>query len=324
MHEDILKKFTAADVPHWGPEEEEIDPPSWKVSSAETDPSLPGGGLSRYPMLYIGEGCNKMFLVINGKVAWTYSTGKGWEYDDVWMLSNGNILFTRMSWLGEVTPQKKLAWRMDIGKNQEVHSVQPIGLDKVLVMINGFPPRLMIINKRTGMIELERVVSHNPVHGVHGQFRRIRMTAAGTFLVPYLTMNRVVEYDTDMREVWSYPVKSPWAAIRLKNGNTLITDEQDQITIEVDLHGKIVWQIRLSDLPMKYRLADSQSCVRLDNGNTILCSRGDNGNSPQLVEVNEKKEILWVLNDWKNLGPATAVQILSESGISENPGECQR
>jgi len=26
-----------------------------------------------------------------GKIAWTCSTGAGWEYDDVWMLSNDSI-----------------------------------------------------------------------------------------------------------------------------------------------------------------------------------------------------------------------------------------
>ena len=46
-------------------------------------------------------------------------------------------------------------------------------------------------------------------------------------------MNKVVEYDKDFNEMWSYDVRSPWAAIRLKNGNTLITDEHDVSTREV-------------------------------------------------------------------------------------------
>ena len=64
-------------------------------------------------MLYVGENYNKMFLVNDGKVIWTYSTGTGHEYDDVWMLSNGNILFTRMEYVAEITPDKKVVWRYD-------------------------------------------------------------------------------------------------------------------------------------------------------------------------------------------------------------------
>jgi hypothetical protein len=59
---------------------------------------------------------------------------------------------------------------------------------------------------------------------VHGQFRRVRYTAKGTYLVPFLTMNQVIEYDRNFKEIWKYEIASPWAAIRLKNGNTLITD----------------------------------------------------------------------------------------------------
>ena len=61
-------------------------------------------------MLYVGEGYDKMFLVKDGKVIWTYSTGTSNEYDDVWMLSNGNVLFTRMSYIAEITPDKKVVW----------------------------------------------------------------------------------------------------------------------------------------------------------------------------------------------------------------------
>ena len=320
---DALARFTAPDVPETGPEEQPIDAPFWKVSAKETDPSLPGGGLARHPMLYIGEGCNKMFLIDGGKVIWTYSTGKGWEYDDIWLLSNGNILFSRMSWAGEVTPRKKLVWRLDAPAGTEIHTVQPIGLEKVLLMENGKPPKLKIIDKRTGAVEVEHAMPDDG-KGVHAQFCRIRRTAQGTYLVPFLQMHKVVEYDKDFREIWSYPIKTPWAAIRLRNGNTLITDESDKLTREVNSRGETVWEIKLSDLPPEYRLADSQSCVRLANGNTILCSRGDGGKRPQLVEVTPDKKVVWVLNDWKNLGPATAIQVLSDPGIPENPGDLER
>jgi hypothetical protein len=318
-----LPWFTAADVPTVGPEEQPVDPPSWKVSPNDTEPGLPGGGLSRHPMLYLGEGCNKLFLINEGKVIWTYSTGKGWEYDDAWLMSNGNILFSRMGWAAEVTPQKKIVWRLDAPPGTEIHTVQPIGLDKVLLMENGTPPKLMVINKKTGAVEVEKAMTVDN-KGVHAQFRRLRMTAQGTYLVPFLQMDKVVEYDKDFKAIWSYAIKGPWAAIRLHNGNTLITSEREALTREVNAKGETVWELKLSDLPDYARLPDSQSCVRLDNGNTILCSRGNGGARPQLVEVTPDKKVVWVLQDWKDLGPASAVQILTDPGIPENPGDLQR
>src|ERR1700761_9441673 len=91
---DVLGKFTAANVPVMGPDETES--PAGRWTNGVTPPNLPGNGLAQHPMLCVGENYDKMFLVKDGKVIWTYSTGKSYEYDDVWMLSNGNILFSRM------------------------------------------------------------------------------------------------------------------------------------------------------------------------------------------------------------------------------------
>ncbi len=322
--EEALKKFLDPTIPEWGKDEEEIDNPFWPVSEEGCDPNLPGEGLARHDMLYIGEGCNKIFLIVGGKIVWTFSTGKGWELDDLWMMTNGNIVFSRMYWAAEVTPKKEIVWRMDAPEGTEIHAVQPLDLDRVLVLVNEVPaPRVLIINKKTGETELERVIPYWGGGGTHGQNRRIRYTAEGTFLVPYLSGGKVVEFDKDFNEIWSYDIAKPWAAIRLKNGNTLISDESDESVIEVTPDKQVVWRFCVDELPEDIRLGGTQSCVRLDNGNTILCARG-HGKTPQLVEITPDKQVVWVVKDWKNLGPGTAVQIIRDGGIPEVPGTCQR
>jgi hypothetical protein len=184
----------------------------------------------------------------------------------------------------------------------------------------------MVINIKTNKVEVQHDLpapSITDSSTVHGQFRRARYTAQGTYLIPFLEMNQVVEYDKKFKEIWKYEVKSPWAAIRLKNGNTLITDEQDILTREVNPRKETVWELRPSDLPEEYRYINTQSATRLANGNTIVCSRGGDGKGPQLVEVTPDKKVTWVLRDWANFGPATAVQILDEPGIPEKPGQSQ-
>jgi hypothetical protein len=327
-----LDRFTAPDVPAMGPAETASPLTTW--TNAPTPAGLPGKGLAQHPMLYVGENYTKMFLVNDGKVLWTYQTGKGWEYDDVWMLSNGNILFTRMQYVAEITPDKKVVWRYDctdtingFGTNHtEVHTCQPIGSDKVMFVMNGLPAKLMVVNIKTGAVEVEHELpfAAPPKANIHGQFRRARYTAQGTYLVSFLTMNQIVEYDKNFKEVWSYKIKTPWAAIRLKNGNTLITDESENLTREVNPKGETVWEFKNTDLPAEYRFNQApQSATRLANANTIFCSRGGGGKGPQLVEVTPDKKVVWVLQDWKDLGDATAVQILDDPGIPENPGESE-
>jgi len=327
---DVLNLFTAPNVPAMAPEEE-LAP--LINSTEETPANLPGNGLAQHPMLYVGENCNRMFLVRDGKVTWTYNTGKGPEFDDVWMLSNGNILFSRMKYVALITPGKKVLWKMDFKVPQgadhtEVHTCQPIGLDKVMFVVNGLPAKLYVVNYKTGKVEVEHELTFNhppDERGIHGQFRRARVTAQGTYLVSYLSEGRVVEYDKNFKEIWSYNTPKPWAAIRLKNGNTLITDEQDWLTREVNTNKETVWEFNCkTDLPAEYQFTSApQSCTRLANGNTIFTSRGQNGKGPQMIEVTKDKKVVWVLHDWKTVGDGTAVQILDDPGVPEIPGQSE-
>jgi hypothetical protein len=319
----MLPLFSSPQVPPMATQETPAPPLS---PAASPPPGLPGQGMAQHPMLYLGEGYNKLLVVNGGKIVWTYSTGPGWEYDNAWILSNGNILFTRMQYIAEITPDKKVVWRYDAPAATEIHACQPIGSDKVLFIQNGLPPRLMVVNIRTKAVEVNHVLpaaSSSDPKTVHAQFRRVRYTAEGTYLVPFLEMGRVVEYNQNFEETWSYAIQTPWAAIRLHNGNTLITDERDVITREVDPSGKTVWEISKADIPEAYWYSNAQSAPRLDNGNTILCSRGGDKRGPQLVEVTPEKKVVWVLQDWQHFRPATAVQILDEPGIPEHPGDLQ-
>ena len=317
----VLPRFEAPSVPAMSADE--VEPPNFHPGAPQPT-GLPGKGLAQHPMLYIGEGYNKMFVVNHGRIVWTYSTGPGNEYDDIWMLSNGNILFTRMQYIAEITPEKKVVWRYDAPAGTEIHACQPIGLNKVLFVVNGLPPKLLVVNIKTHAVELEHIlpaISETDQKTVHAQFRHVRYTAQGTYLIPFLEMNRVVEYDKNFMEIWSYDIAKPWAAIRLKNGNTLITDEQDVISREVNLNKETVWEVSKADIPDQYWYRDSQSVTRLANGNTVICSRGTGNKGPQLVEITRNKKVVWVLEDWQHFGPATAVQVLDEPGLPERPGD---
>ena len=315
----VLDRFTAADVPALGQTEMEVRAGNWTNAPASTN--LPGKGLAQHSMLYIGEGYNKMFVVHGGKVIWTYSTGRGGEFDDVWMLSNGNILYSRLQYVAEITPKKEVVWRYDAPTNTEIHCCQPIGLDKVLFILNGLPPKLIVMNIKTSR-EVNTICLPRPDNGPSTRSSGGSATPrrAPTSSLP--GMGKVVSRQKFQRSL-ELRDQSPWAAIRLKNGNTLITDEKDKLTREVNAKGETVWELKPDDLPESYRYLNTQTCTRLANGNTIICSRGGNGKGPQLVEVSPDKKVVWVLQDWSNLGPATAVQILDDPGIPENPGESE-
>jgi uncharacterized protein YndB with AHSA1/START domain len=328
----LLTQFVGPTIPALGPAEPGPTERKWPTPTTPP-PAWPGKGIAQHPMLYVGEGYNTLFLVNDGKVIWTYSTGKGGEIDDVWLMTNGHVLFARQHDVQEVTPQKRLVWRWEAPQGTEIHSCQPLGLDKVLLIQNGLPPKLMVIDKASNKVEITHdmpAVSLTDPKTVHPQFRRIRKTAAGTYLAPFLKMGKVVEYDADFKEIWSYAIPTPWAAVRLHNGNTLIADEHDKLVREVSPKGETVWEFKQSDLPANIVLHNIQTADRLASGNTVIFSstggtkQEDRPNIIQILEVTPDKKIVWVLQDWKNLGPATTAQFLDEPGIPERPGDLQR
>ena len=174
---ELLPLFTSENVPENGPFEDLNlgNKPRWQSDSPTQDADLPGGGLARYPMIYIGEGYNRIFVINEGRVVWKYDTGPGNELDDIWMLKNGDLLFTRMSWAAKVSPDKQQLWRYDCKEGEEIHTMQPIGDDEAIMLINAFPARVWRFNHKTGETIWEKEIDFHS-NSTHVQSRRMRFT----------------------------------------------------------------------------------------------------------------------------------------------------
>lgn len=315
----VLSKFTAPDVPVRGPEEDDPEP----LNFMGDGPTLPGMGLAQHPFIYVGENYNRILLVNQGKVIWTYDTKGGFELDDIWMLSNGNVLYSHMSYIEEITPTKQVVWHYDSPPNSEIHTCQPIGLDKVMIGMNQTPsPKVLIINTQTKAIELEHTLPDAQGVGVHGQMRRMRLTAAGTYLVAWLSNGKVVEYDEDFQPIWTYKTPKPWSVSRLHNGHTLIQDEAESTCKEVDAQGNLVWSWKKSEVSLANAKIEgnNQTCERLASGNTVMFNHDPGGKNVQMVEVAPDKHVVWAIQDYQHLGDATSAQFLDEPGIPEVVG----
>jgi hypothetical protein len=303
---------------------------------------LPGRGLAQHPFVYTGEwdfrrNEQTIYVVRDGKVAWQYSIptnderGVMQELGDATMRSNGNIVFCRKTGASEITPGKKIVWDIAAPAGSEIHSVQPIGLDRVEVMQNGNPAKLMLIDTVTGRTEKELTLPVPKPDQPHLQFRRVHRTKDGTFLAAHLDSGKVVEYDAAGNAIWTYRTSGPWSAARLKNGNTLITSYPSTV-LEVNKQGEVVWEFSQKDAP-QYRFFILQEASRLANGNTVITNWCPNDlkdpkkwpGSVQVLEVTPDKKIVWALSQWgsPDLGPASSIQLLDEPGVPEN-GDLQR
>jgi WD40 repeat protein len=298
---------------------------------------LPGNGMAQHDFLLTGEWDHRkkdqtIYVIRHDQVDWTYSisindtNGVLQELGDATMLSNGNIVFCRKVGASEITPDKKIIWNIEAPKGTEIHSIQPVGLDHVLVTENGNPARVLLINTTSGQTEKQLTLPVGQPEKPHMQFRRVHLTKDGTYLAAQIADNKVVEYDADGKAIWTYKTFQPWSAARLKNDNTLITAGPHTV-VEVNKAGQIVWQFSQADAPL-YKFFIFQEASRLANGNTVICNwcpynLKDPARWPgsvQVLEVTPDKKVVWVLNQWQNpdLGPASSIQLLDEPGVAEN------
>jgi len=288
---------------------------------------LPGKGLAQHDFLYAGEGKEqRMYIVRKGVIAWSYfKPGAKGEISDAVLMSNGNIVFAHQFGVTVITPEKRVVWNYDAPAGSEIHTAQPIGKEKVLFIQNGNPAFLRVVNIATGQTLREFVLPVGNSQKVHPQFRHARLTETGTVLVSHLDMQKVVEYDSTGKEIWSYAIDGPWAAERLHNGNTLIATSKKVIR-EVDSTGQTVWELKPEDLP-DYKISNFQIATRLSNGNTLLNNwvnikaTDDRSNGPvQVLELTSGKKPVWALRAWvdpADLGPATTIQLLDKPSAPE-------
>jgi len=228
----------------------------------------------------------------DGEVEWECRAGG--PCLDVWQLPNGNVLFTFKRGAKEVSPDKKVVWQYLGPKGCEIYSCSPLGDGRYLIGEQGKPPRLLEVDRKGSIIKEIQVKTKTK--RVHGQFRQVRKTTEGTYLVAQTGERQVCEYDGKGQVIRTIKVPgNPFVAVRLPNGNTLIACGDGHKLIEVDRDGKVVWRLDENELtghPLRF-VAGVQ---RLPNGNTVVCNWGGHGHvgqQPQIFEVTRDKRVVW-------------------------------
>ncbi|WP_354359823.1 hypothetical protein [Pedobacter sp. UYP30] len=292
-------------------------------SSNQLSPKvLPGNGLNHFDFFYAGEAKSRnMYIVRNGKVHWSYldSVGRG-EISDAVLMKNGDVLFAHQYGVTLISRSKKILWNYNAPEGFETHTAEPFGKNHVVFVQNGNPAKVFVMNMKTNVVEKEFTIPFKS--GTHGQVRHARLTARGTLLIAHMDLGKVVEYDTNGKQLSSIDVPGVWSAVELTNGNILVASNNGFVR-EISPDGKkTVWNCQLSELP-GYKITSPQLAVRLDNGNTLVNnwfnqwdSNVDLENQPvQAVEITPKKKVVWELRAWSspvNLGPSTTIQLLND------------
>ena len=267
-----------------------------------------------HPFLCTDSYGNKVALVAaDGAIEWEFACQ---HPQDCWVLPNGNFLFCHAHGALELTRDKKTVWEYQAGEKTEVHACQPLPDGRVLLVECG-PSRLIEVD-RAGHIAKEIKLTPPPatVH-LHDQFRGVRKTKDGHYLVCRKGEHQIEELDTDGRTLRRIPVPGDvHEVLLLPDGHLLVACGEGHKVMELDAALKTVWELNENDVPGN-PLRLMTGFQRLPNGNTIFCNylgHGHLGEQPQFFEITRDKQVIWQFADHVHFKTVNQIQLLDVPG----------
>lgn len=225
----------------------------------------------------------------------------------------------------EVTRDKRVVFSYKKSPdNSELGTTQRLYNGNTLVTELGAKPRLLEVNTQ-GQVVL--VVPLQPeTENAHMQTRMARQLRNGNYLVPHLLAFAVKEYTpagqvvkvfkTDFPEIGGRKAENwPFTAIRLDNGNTVVSLTHGNKVVELDPQHRIVWKITNDDVGGLFK--DPCGAQRLANGHTVIGSHAAS-QGISMVEVTPEHNIVWT-SDHPLAAGVHHFQILTTDGRPE-PG----
>ena len=283
--------------------------------------------------LVIGAEAKKGIAIVDpadeNKVLWHHPLG---AVHDLHLLPGGNLL-TQDGWtkIIEIDLSKNIVWSYDattLNRKQtdgkiEIHAFQRLDSGNTMMAESG-AGRIIEV---TPSFELEKeipleVYAANP----HSDTRLVRVLESGNYLVAHEADQMVKEYNSEGIVVWTYPVplfgKKPteghgpegfggrcYSAIKVKNGNYLISTGNGHSILEVTPSKEIVWKLEQNDLE-GITLAWVTTIEQLDNGNIRFGNCHAGPENPQIIEVTREKKVVWTFKDFTTFGNSLATTLV--------------
>ncbi|PIA81647.1 hypothetical protein BFR04_12955 [Gaetbulibacter sp. 4G1] len=237
---------------------------------------------------------------------------------DGYILKNGHVLICWGDEVREYNRKKEviLSYKKT-EESMELGTAVRLSNGNTMITESGYKPRIVEINKKGKVVK--SIPLKPETDNIHMQTRMARKLKNGNYLVPHLLAFAVKEYQPDGTIVKTFSTDYekfggrkaetwPFTAIRLKNGNTLVTLTHGNRVVELNSKGQIIWEIN-NALYDEDPLVDPCGAQRLPNGNTVITSYGAQ-KGIKIFEVDSNKNIVWTYNNFR----AHHFQILTTNG----------
>lgn len=274
-------------------------------------------------ILASGSG-NRNILLIDkqtGKVEWQHPLEEGEECNTVALTPEGNVLYSYKRGAKVVTGAHRVVWNYQTPDKTELQSATLLNNGGILLGICGTPARFIELNAQGK--EMNSISLDLNVEKPHSQFRQVFRLRNGNYLIPVMAKKKTIEVTSLGKVVAEHDTAGrAFSSLELSDGNLLLPCGDEHYYIIVDRRtGRELKRVTGDDLKGISLLFVAQ-VVQLKNRNLLICNWGGHTkdttvDEPQLIEVNSKGEVVWTLNDKKNIGKISAIHYLENMKLPE-------
>lgn len=189
----------------------------------------------------------KVFLMKDNRIVWEH---KAPDSNDLWILPNGNFLFTIGRGVLEMNSGNDTVFYY--ASESPVYACQRLKNGNTFIgeCASG---RLLEVSPKGKIVKEVCILPEGKKDGGVAFMRNARRLDNGNYLVAHYGLQKVTEYDPHGRVVWSADVPGgPHSVLRLPNGNTLVAVAdmtQNPRIVELNPEGKCIWELTNDDIP---------------------------------------------------------------------------
>lgn len=271
------------------------------------------GASAQKKLLLGGSGWNKIVLLDKAgkQPLWEHKLEPGTECNSVAYTKKGQILFAYRGGARLVDQKHQTVWDYKAAEGEELHTASVLPDGGFLLAIAGKPARIVELDKN-GKVRKEMKYD-TQIASTHGQFRQVRKSIRGTYLLPLMSKRKVVELDAAGNEIKSYPAEgNVFGVCELKNGNLLVSGGDGHCFVLADREsGEIVKKTAQDDIPGVALQYVAEIAPWKDN--LYICNWSGHSrvkDEASVIELDANGQIVWSLRDpeYKNVSAICPVK----------------
>lgn len=265
-------------------------------------------------LLLAASGWDKIVVIDKEtkQIEWEYPLENGWECNSAVATPDGNVLFSYAKGAKLINREKKELWNIPAPDGCEMHTVRVLPDGNYLLAWCGHPAKIMEVSPK-GKI-LSETTYETGIDHPHAQFRQVNKNESGNYLMPLFATSEVREISPKGDLVRKMKLEgTPFCIVRLSNGNHMVACGDGHSLMEVNWEkGEVIRKISSTDIA-GVSLAFVAQLVTTKNNGLYICNwqghaRGEKqSTNPQLVEVDDKLNVIWSLNDHETFDMISSV-----------------